>query len=70
MKWKHVTVKIKDSVAKSEHACWRMPILLHKIAHIFNFGLQPIYAEETPGKEWMNKVKETLIRGGLVNVIK
>ena len=44
-KIKHVTVKIKDSVAKSEHACWRMAILLYEIGHVIPFwtSTTPIY---------------------------
>ena len=62
-----MTVKIKDSVAKSEHACWRLAILLHEIGHVIHFWTftTPIYPEETHGADWMKTVKETMIRGGL-----
>ena len=56
-KRKHLTVKIKDSLAKSKHACWIMAISLHKIGHvIFLWTLStPIYAEKTHGKDWMKQ---------------
>ena len=44
-----------------------MAILLHEIGHVLHLWTSstPIYAEKTHGKDWMNKVKETMIRVGL-----
>ena len=66
-KQKKATVELKESVVQSEHVCWRLGILLHELAHVLHFltTTKPIYAEETHGEDWVNQVKQTMIRGGL-----
>ena len=66
-KQKKAKVELKESVVQSEHVCWRLGILLHELAHVLHFftTTKPIYAEETHGKDWVNQVKQAMIRGGL-----
>jgi hypothetical protein len=66
-KRKRITVKIKDSVANSSCICWKMACLLHELVHVLHFwtSKKPVFKDDTHGKDWVNYVKETLIRGGL-----
>ena len=66
-KRKHVTVKIKDSVFKSKHVCWRLAILSHELAHVLHFwnSTTPISDEDTHGEDWVNMVKDIMKRGNL-----